>query len=296
MVSHIIEFHCDQLDHLSLYQARSEESIDEVQRAIAIDLDGTLLDSQRTIGPQSLEMIAEVKQRGWPIILSTARPVRAIKQAVPTCFSEFYWAACNGAWVLRDEQVLTRTEMTRQSVLYWIEALCERGLHFFIEAGDKLFSDQPMLDDFVGECHRLDQWRKGGACKVLVSARSRAEVDIVGNLVPAECAYVVTDDGKLVQIAHRACNKLSAVRYVLRREHMALHQVIAFGDDNNDIPLVREAGCGVAMGNATAALKEVADHITLTSDEDGVGVFLAAVLSGDNGSANCAPAGRAKPT
>jgi Cof subfamily protein (haloacid dehalogenase superfamily) len=252
----------------------------KVRRAVAIDLDGTLLDSQRSIGQRSLEMIGEAVRRGWTIILSTARPVRAIRLAVPAWFEAFYWAACNGAWVLQGGRVLQRVEISYGSALYWIDTLNEHGLCFFIEAEDRLFSDQPMPDDFVGACYGLDQLSEGGVCKVLVRARSPEEVALVRRLMPAECAYVVTDGGGLVQIAHRACDKLGAVAYVLGREGIALDEVIAFGDDNNDVPLLRGAGCGVAMGNATDELKAVADHVTATNDQDGVGAFLEGVLFG----------------
>jgi hydroxymethylpyrimidine pyrophosphatase-like HAD family hydrolase len=247
---------------------------------VAIDLDGTLLDSQRAIGQRCLAMIGEAVRRGWTIVLCTARPVRAIRMAVPAWFEGFYWAACNGAWVLQGGRVLQRVELSYSSARYWIEALKERGLHFFIEAEDRLFSDQPVPDDFVGACYGLDQLGEGGVCKVLVRARSREEVAVVRGLMPADCAYVVTDGGSLVQIAHRACDKLRAVAYVLGREGIGLDETIAFGDDNNDISLVRGVGCGVAMGNATDALKAVADHVTGTNDQDGVGAFLEGVLFG----------------
>jgi hydroxymethylpyrimidine pyrophosphatase-like HAD family hydrolase len=97
--------------------------------------------------------------------------------------------------------------------------------------------------------------------------------------MPAECAYVVTDGGRLVQIAHRECNKLNGVKVVLDREGIELDRVIAFGDDRNDIPLVMGAGCGVAMGNAIEELQKVADCITASNDEDGVGQFLKGLLN-----------------
>jgi Cof subfamily protein (haloacid dehalogenase superfamily) len=252
-----------------------------MQRAIAIDLDGTLLDSRRSIGRRSLEMIGEATRRGWPVILCTARPVRAIQAAVPAWFGAFYWAACNGAWVLKGGQILRRVEIPHEGALYWIQALQERGLHFLIEAEDQLFSDQQVPEDFWGACYPLDALGEGGVCKVLVSVHSQEEVDAVRGLMTAQCAYVVTDGGRLIQIAHRACGKLSAVAYILDREGMGIEDVIAFGDDNNDIPLVRDAGCGVAMGNATDELKAVADWITGTNDRDGVGSFLESVLSDD---------------
>ncbi|MFN2131459.1 MAG: HAD family hydrolase [Anaerolineae bacterium] len=252
-----------------------------MRRAIAIDLDGTLLDSRRSIGRRSLEMIGEAARRGWPVILCTARPVRAIQAVVPDWFGAFYWAACNGAWVLKDGQILRRVEISHEGALYWIQILQAHGLYFLIEAEDQLFSDQQVPEDFWGACYPLDALGKGGVCKVLVSVHTQEEVDVVRRLMTTQYAYVVTDGGRLVQIAHYACNKLSAVAYILSREGMRLEHTIAFGDDNNDIPLVREAGCGVAMGNATDELKAVADWITGTNDQDGIGSFLESVLSDD---------------
>ena len=254
--------------------------VPSARKAVAIDLDGTLLDSRRSIGQLSLEMIGEIVQRGWVVILSTARPMRGIRQVVPQWFGDFYWVACNGAWVLKNEQIISRVEMPSDQVQYWIEVLREKHLHFLVEAEDTLFSDQPPPGELnVGECLALDQLGEGGACKVLVQARCSEETAVVQGLMPAECASVVTDGGRLIQIAHRECSKLTGVRHVLDREGMGLNRVIAFGDDSNDIPLVMEAGCGVAMGNAIEELKTVADHIAATNDEDGVGRFLKGLLS-----------------
>ena len=51
-------------------------------------------------------------------------------------------------------------------------------------------------------------------------------------------------------------------------------QVMSFGDSYNDIEMITESGIGIAMGNACESLKEVADYITLSNDEDGVAVIL----------------------
>ena len=58
-------------------------------------------------------------------------------------------------------------------------------------------------------------------------------------------------------------------------------RAVFFGDDNDDIGPIRECGCGVAVGNALDCVKECADHITLSNDEDGVAVFLNRLLRGE---------------
>jgi Cof subfamily protein (haloacid dehalogenase superfamily) len=244
-----------------------------------MDLDGTLLDSTKSITPLGLEMIKEAESRGWVIVISTARPVRAIKWAVPEEFHRYYWAACNGAWILKDGQIIRRAEIPHATVSRLVESLQQRGLRFQVEADDRLFSNCELPADFAGEVYGLDQMGDIDACKVIANPRSADEISLVQELIPPNCAGVVTDRGGLVQIAHSECSKLAAIEFILEREGIELEHTIAFGDDNNDVELLRAAGCGVAMANGTDALKQVADHITGTNDEDGVGLFLKYVFS-----------------
>ena len=57
-----------------------------------------------------------------------------------------------------------------------------------------------------------------------------------------------------------------------------MSQVLAFGDDTNDIDLIKNAGIGVALSNAVDLVKDVADHITVSNDEDGVAVVIETLL------------------
>jgi Cof subfamily protein (haloacid dehalogenase superfamily) len=248
-------------------------------KAIAIDLDGTLLNSDKSIAPLSLEMLREAESRGWVIAISTARPVRAIKLAVPEEFASYYWAACNGAWILRNGQIIQRTEIPHATASQLMKSLQDHGLCFQVEAEDKLFSDCELPAGFVSEYYGLDHLDDIDVCKVIVNTHSADEIKMAQELIPSGCAGVVTDGGSLVQIAHSRCTKLAAMDYILNREGIALKHAIAFGDDNNDTTLLEAAGCGVAMGNGTDEVKQVADHTTATNDEDGVGLFLASILN-----------------
>ena len=62
---------------------------------------------------------------------------------------------------------------------------------------------------------------------------------------------------------------------------IALSSVVAFGDDTNDVEMLRECGLGVAMANAVDEVKAVADFITLNNDDDGVGIVLEKLLAGE---------------
>lgn len=63
--------------------------------------------------------------------------------------------------------------------------------------------------------------------------------------------------------------------------HISLDETVAFGDHEMDIPMIQTAGLGVAMGNAVDELKQIADHITLSNEEDGVAVALDKIMAGE---------------
>jgi hydroxymethylpyrimidine pyrophosphatase-like HAD family hydrolase len=79
----------------------------------------------------------------------------------------------------------------------------------------------------------------------------------------------------LVEISAAGVTKAAGLAWHCERYGIDKSQVVAFGDMPNDIPMLTWAGHGVAMGNAHPAVKEVADEVGLTNDEDGVARYLA---------------------
>ena len=243
-----------------------------MRKALAIDLDGTLLSSSKEIAAETLSAILELADQGYLVILSTARPVRAVKLALPDWFEEFYWVTCNGAWILRNGQVIHRTEIPFDETSNLAQELIYRGLWVQIEAEDTFYSDREPMPGFVGEYKPLSEYKVGDACKILVSVASDSEISQVRVLLPVHLSMVVTDGGGLIQIARRECGKLNAVKRILEKESIEFENLIAFGDDNNDIDLLDAAGFGVAMENATREVLEIADYVTKSNEEDGVEV------------------------
>lgn len=72
------------------------------------------------------------------------------------------------------------------------------------------------------------------------------------------------------EIIPRGVSKGTALEFLCRRLGISPNEVIAFGDQENDIPMLKKAGIGIAMGNAGGAVKEAADDVSLTCDEAGV--------------------------
>ena len=250
-------------------------------KAIALDLDGTLLSSQQEIHPETLSSIQELSDRGCVVIVATARPVRKVNSLVPSWFRDYYWATCNGAWICRHGAVLARTEIPVAETLKLAMRLVKYGLQVRIEANDTFYTDGQLGSGSVGTSRPLREYQEFDACKILVFVNSEAQIGLVRESLSDQLSMVVTDGNQLVQVARKDCGKLNAVQAVLSMEGLGLQDLIAFGDDNNDIDLLRAAGFGIAMANGTPGVLKVADYVTKSNDQDGVGEVLRAVANGD---------------
>ena len=88
-----------------------------------------------------------------------------------------------------------------------------------------------------------------------------------------ETIFFFTIDGSVV-IVNRSATKEHALIKSSEWFNISPHDIIAFGDDTNDIKMLKTAGTGVAMGNAINSVKEVADYITESNDNEGISAWI----------------------
>ena len=92
--------------------------------------------------------------------------------------------------------------------------------------------------------------------------------------IPNELNLVLTDHGTLGQMVAENVTKYSTLSIFAQNKGLTIDDCIAFGDDINDMEVIKGSGIGVAMGNAVNQIKEIADFVTKTNEEDGVAHFL----------------------
>ncbi|MFH1550165.1 MAG: HAD hydrolase family protein, partial [Planctomycetota bacterium] len=92
----------------------------------------------------------------------------------------------------------------------------------------------------------------------------------LGDSVRVHIAKDIIGDYSILEVMSPRAGKWNAVRHLARTRGIAREEIVAVGDNYNDIELVGNAGFGVAMGNAVEAVKEVAAHITSSNDEEGL--------------------------
>jgi Cof subfamily protein (haloacid dehalogenase superfamily) len=124
--------------------------------------------------------------------------------------------------------------------------------------------------------------------KILMSVlpeQLKAVQQRIAAFLPEELTVVQTAPFYLEVIPKRI-NKGQGIRDICRTLDMGPEAVIAFGDAENDIPMLLAAGLGVAMGNATAAVKAAADYVTRSNNEDGIAAALCQLMPDLEGDGN----------
>jgi HAD superfamily hydrolase (TIGR01484 family) len=249
-------------------------------RVVALDLDDTLLRSDGTISPRTVDLLRAWRAAGNYVVIATGRPPRNIAEALPDDFHQVPWITYNGAVVFENGvkiyENLMSVEDTQQIVALVLDALpsCTLGL----EIENVLYLNQAAKRPIVHRVANLHEVATTPSAKVLFWHTDFASLDPLLTGLPPSARALLSDKYSLVQILAASADKAEALRFVVERWQLDMGQVVAFGDDVNDIEMVRCAGLGVAVENAIPAVKAVANRVTRSNDEDGVALVLAELL------------------
>lgn len=255
-------------------------------KLIAVDLDGTLLDESKRISERCLEDIRRLKEKGKKIVLATGRPMRGILPYLEllNLFEENDYAVIyNGAMVqsTREDKILYDMPISLDCYkeLYDLSRQLGTDIHALIKDGvltprfnpytevESSFNHIPVI---VGPVDEVDESTK--IIKVLMVSDQK-KLDSIVPLIPEwvkEKYSIVRSAPIFLEFLNKKATKGIGVSIVAKELGIRPEEVICVGDAGNDIDMIKYAGLGVAMGNATEDAKAAADYITLTNEEDGV--------------------------
>ena len=248
-----------------------------MNKIIISDLDGTLLRSNKTVSNYSVTILKKCKRVGNELVFATARPPRDIYKHIPHELKNDIVICYNGAIVIKGNDILYKMEISKKTVLEIIDVAKKYNMNnICVEINDKLYSNFDVADYFGKiPCEILDlkdlDFKE--AFKIIICNNQSINPELLKHL-PKECKGVITDNGTLCQIMHSEVSKWNSIKYVLEDLNYESSDVIAFGDDYNDLEMIENSGTGVAMKNAVDELKSIANFVTKSNDEDGVVSFL----------------------
>lgn len=246
----------------------------------AIDLDDTLLRKDGTLSNYTQQQLARWQAAGREVVIATGRPPRSIGHSLPEALQSIPWICYNGAEIhVENERIFDRwipTDDTQLIVRRILEEMPDALIG--LEVNGQLYLNRETDRRTPYEVADLLEMAEPAA-KVLVFSETMEPLSPLVFEMPttAQALYSVRYP-HFIQILATACNKATALQHLTEQLGYSLADVVAFGDDTNDVEMVAESGLGVAMGNAVDEVKAVADRVTATNEEDGVAVMLDALL------------------
>ena len=264
-------------------------------KLIALDLDGTLNNDRKEITPKTRCALMEAQQNGVRLALASARPSPGLFKERDLLQMQRFGGilmSYNGGRITdaASNQVLFETAMDLQqakAVLRQLEHLpvtpiLDDGTRFFVTdtQGYKVAYECQNNQMTCEQVDNLADFLCFSPVKILMSVLPEQLKDVqkqISASIPQELSVVQTAAFYL-EIIPRSIHKGQGIRNICRVLGIQSSEVMAFGDAENDIPMLREAGIGVAMGNAADTVKAVADYITRSNNEDGISAALEALL------------------
>ena len=265
-------------------------------RAIATDLDGTLLRTDKTISERTRAAVLAAEDAGMAVVIATGRPARWIAPIVDSLGERGLVVCANGAAVYDParHELVSRTEIDAEVLGSMVDDLeeafpdvilgLEQGFDFAVdEAFERLEIQSPgswPLDGLrVGPIRSfLDR----PSLKLIVRLPHPAPAgtaDAVQAVVGSRALVTHSSSESFLELSHPSVHKAATVEALLEASGIDASEVVAFGDMPNDLELIRWAGLGVAVANADPRLRAAADEVTASNDDDGVARVIERILA-----------------
>lgn len=251
-------------------------------KALFLDIDGTLVSFQTHAIPAStLEALTMAKNRGIRIFISTGRPRILINNLDPLTERGLIdgFITMNGAYCFVEHEVIYKSPIPDSETETLLRFCNERNIPCIVvgehricvcrpdEQVDRIFRGQLGVTADLPE-HTLEEALAQGEAFQLTPFLDEDNEHIIAPHIP-HCE-IGRWHPAFVDITARGNTKQRGIDEIITHFDIPLSDTMAFGDGGNDISMLRHAGIGVAMGNARDRVKEAADYITTTVDEDGI--------------------------
>lgn len=279
-------------------------------KLIAIDLDGTMLNSYGMVTENTKQVIKNTINKGTEVIIASGRPIDSIKTIAKEIGSENYFIAGNGALIydIKKDEIIYEKFMNKQKVLEIIK-ICEENsiayniytektiiakglkynvLYYYKENLKKEESKKTnitIVENLYEYIKNLEneKFLKITVCDetqsifnaIIRKLRTVEDIDVLDVLhmsrkmikqgtedVPIEYYYT--------EISLKDVDKWNAIEYLANKMNISKDEIIAIGDNINDKEMIENAKVGIAMGQSTPVITEIADFVTTNNNEDGV--------------------------
>lgn len=273
-------------------------------RLAALDIDGTVLRSDRKVSPRTRAAVAEARARGVHVVLVTGRRLPAARRVADEVGPDLPLVLHNGALIVVDGRVVACTPLPRATAAraircgrawgadavvhagqrgeghLWIEQVAPDNplLRFYLERSapdvtrvpdllEALRDDDPLEVMFGGDCARLE------ALAPILAGDLGGDARVERTLYPAQGVAIL-------DVVHPEVGKASSLARLADHWGVARSETLAVGDNWNDLEMLEWAGQGLVMGNAVASLRDRGLPVLPRHDDDGAAIAIERYILG----------------
>ena len=242
-------------------------------KMVILDLDGTLLTSNKNISTYTNNIIRSLNGK-VKFVLASARAFVTIKpylKELELLNENNYTIAFNGSLVVNNlEKSLIDEDIdinAKKKLQKYVDDNNQVEWHYYTYDRNILINDISNFSDFIinNKIYKL-------VCL--------ADEDVIMKMRKEMPSYIsdlfqiTSSESTRIEFVKKGMTKIDAIKYLLDELNINPNELIAIGDGENDIDMIKFAGCGIAMGNATDEVKCIANIITDSNENDGVGKIL----------------------
>lgn len=265
----------------------NRKDVDPSMKLITIDLDGTLLNNEGRVSPYTAEVISEVRRAGHKIVIATGRHAATALPIAEELGLTDAIICFNGALVmnLENKEIKKAHAYMNHDVYHFTRLAKDWGYSYFTATQHRYHVEDRyghLITDFVkngidvDEVQNIDEV-KDPIFKMTVVGLVR-ELDQVERFIHPTVSglQVIRSAETAIDVVSPEASKGNALAWLTHDYHVDWKDTIAFGNYDNDVSMLRFARTGIAMENAPDHVKEQADMVCHSNEEDGVARFLEA--------------------
>mgnify|MGYP002794238697 CR=1 FL=1 len=256
-------------------------------KALALDLDGTLTDSNKNLSQKNIDAIHKAIEEDVAVILASGRPVLGITEIAEQLELKErggYILAYNGGNIIdcRDDSLLYEKILPAECIPLICDAARKNDVIALTYTKDEIVAesqdDEYLLREAkcnharIRKVDNLETFVDYPVAKFLVVGEHEKLLKVQEVLLDAYADRIDAffSESYFLEVVPAGIAKSASLDVLLGNLGIRSEELIACGDGMNDIPMLEYAGLSVAMENAYPQVKQYADYITLSNDEDGV--------------------------
>ncbi len=265
---------------------------------IALDLDGTLTNSEKIITPRTFDALMKAQREGVRLVLASGRPtfgIAALANQLQLADYGGYVLSYNGGRIIDwCEKTVIFSQVVDQKlvpilydfaekaqlpiVTYLPEAILASKNEGEYLAEEARINGMPVVvaQNFVEEAMQIS----GGSTKFLIPGEPELLIQLESEMKAAlsEQMEVFRSAPFFLELPPKGIDKAQSLQRLLTHLGLERESLMAFGDGFNDLSMIQFAGQGVAMANAVEEVKSIADFVTTSNEEDGIAHALEQLL------------------